>query len=138
MNARNFRKKDKSCKRILGLNKLCLADQDRTHFFIYCEYIKSCFNKLKYILREYSGKSFEDYEIIHLGISVSNKKLTRLLSWFVVKYLFKMFNAGMKDYLIILRGILEDVKFILEWEIHSGSVEEIKSLRNIIMDVCKI
>ena len=49
-----------------------------------------------------------------------------------------MFNAGMKDYLIILRGILEDVKFILEWEIHSGSVEEIKSLRNIIMDVCKI
>ena len=40
VNARNFRRKDKTCKRNLGSNKLCFADQDRAHYFVHCEYVK--------------------------------------------------------------------------------------------------
>ena len=137
VNARNFRRKDKTCKRNLGSNKLCLADQDRAHYFVHCEYVKSSFNKLKYTLKEFSGKMFNDQEIIHLGCSVSNKKKTRILSWLIVKFLFKIFKGGIKDYIYIFKGILRDIKFLVEWNIYSGSVDELKDLTNIITDICE-
>ena len=78
-----------------------------------------------------------DNEIIHLGCSVSNKKKTRIVSWLIVKYLFKVFNEGINDYKSIFNYILGDIKYMLEWRIFSGSLDEIKDLSNIIIDICQ-
>ena len=101
---------DKRCLRPIQ-NGYCDLIQDRIHFFISCTAISNTFRMFKELVIHFLDKNYSDLEILHLSFSVQNKKATRVAVWFVVKFLFFVFEENMTEFGSILGKIKNDVEY---------------------------
>ena len=100
----NRKNSDKRCSRSLNGAK-CVEVQDRLHFFVTCPVICKAFSVLKNVVIEIIGKNVTDNQILHISFSANNKKVTAVVTWFVTKCLYLMFDRKLTE----PRGIFEDL-----------------------------
>ena len=125
---------DKRCLRKVKDGE-CQHIQDRIHYFVSCEAILKTFKMFKEILCCYLERKFLDLQLLHFSFSVSNKRRTRIGTWFALKFMFYCYTESLVDFKSILMRIRSDIVLYKGLRVKLYVSEEFIELEDLVSSV---
>ena len=122
---------DKRCLRVFN-NIECQSIQDRIHYFTSCCSIKITFNMFSETICHYLDRKFMDLELLHLSFSVSNKRRTRVGTWFAVKFMFYCYSENLVDFKSIMLRISSDIEVYKRLKVKLYLSQEFRELEGLL------